>query len=84
LIWACNNISQKQDNTSLEHIIELLIKSGVKVNAVDKYGNTALMFASFGGSVKILSLLLENGADLFAKNSSGYTTMDCAGMCQDF
>jgi ankyrin repeat protein len=40
----------------------LLAKTGVSVDAVDKYDNSALYYAAQGGHIATVELLLENGA----------------------
>jgi ankyrin repeat protein len=44
-------------------IAELLINKGADVNKVDKYNQTALMFACDKGELEMVQLLLKNGAD---------------------
>lgn len=44
-------------------MVELLVKRGADVNAIDKYGWTALMRASLRGHYGIVRFLLDNGAD---------------------
>ena len=46
---------------------------GADVNAKNKDGSTALLFASFKGHLEILKYVVENGADLNAKNDKGDT-----------
>jgi outer membrane protein assembly factor BamB len=45
------------------------LASGVDVNAKNKYGATALLFASDKGNVEMLNLLLQNGAEVNVKDS---------------
>ena len=45
------------------------------IEAKDKYGNTALMRASFWGHKEVVKILLENGADIEAKDESGITVL---------
>ena len=42
--------------------VKILLKQGVKCNAIDQDGHTALMFAAFNGHSKIVLSLLEAGA----------------------
>ena len=66
-------------------VMELLLKAGAKVNAKDKYGNTALMFstiwatrmASIGISdtEQKVALLLNAGAKVNAADSNGRTPL---------
>jgi len=45
------------------------------VNAKDKYGETALMFAAEKGHTEIVQLLLQKGADVNAKTNSDRTAL---------
>ena len=45
-------------------VAELLIKHGADVNSVARSGRTPLIAAAFGGHVKVVKLLLDNGAKL--------------------
>ena len=40
------------------------LRSGVDINALDRYGQTALMLAAHHGHDEIVQLLVEHGADL--------------------
>ena len=46
----------------LKELVELLIKKGADVNAVSKYGGTALGLASRNGHMEIVNLLRDAGA----------------------
>ena len=48
-------------------IFRLFIDAGADVNATDKYGWTALLYASENGRLEIVKYLVENGADVNAK-----------------
>jgi ankyrin repeat protein len=41
-----------------------LLQSGVDINALDRYGQTALMVAAHGGHESLVEMLIEHGADL--------------------
>lgn len=45
-----------------EVIVQLLIESGVNVNALDKIGHSAIRYATLNGDVKIRDLLIKAGA----------------------
>jgi len=47
------------------------LAEGTNVNALDSFGNTALMYAAAAGQVKALELLIEEGADKAVKNKWG-------------
>ena len=51
---------------------ELLLQSGALLNAKDKYGWTPLIRAVYNQNLEIVNFLIENGADLEAKNIHGY------------
>lgn len=44
--------------------VRQLIAAGQDVNALDRYGQTALMIAAHEGHSAVVSVLLEHGADL--------------------
>lgn len=52
-----------------------LIAKGVDVNARDKYGNPALMYAAGYGKTEIVQTLIDKGADINAKNNGGQTSL---------
>jgi len=68
------------------HIVRQLLSNGSDVNAVDFYGQTALMCAAHGNVIDregdedldIVKLLLENGADPNMKDKSGKSALDYA------
>jgi ankyrin repeat protein len=64
-------------------VIEFLLKRGAKVNIADKYQRTPLMTAvtipydeSPEDRIKLINLLIENGADVNAKDKDGKTAFD--------
>ncbi|KAI8867640.1 hypothetical protein GQ42DRAFT_138322, partial [Ramicandelaber brevisporus] len=59
-----------------EEIVELLLKSGADVDAQDKTGWTALMWATNNNHHNVARLLLENGASPAKKTTTGRTVMD--------
>ncbi len=59
---------------SLEEIKELL-KKGADVEAKDKDGRTALMWAAISRKLDVVKCLVEHGADLEAKDEDGYTAL---------
>jgi ankyrin repeat protein len=56
--------------------IRLLASAGADVNAKDKSGQTALHGAATNGWNLVINALVENKADLFAKDSRGRTAAD--------
>lgn len=57
-------------------VLEELLKHGANVEQTRKVdGMTTLMFAAFNGDLKKVKLLLDNGADKFAKDKNGKTAL---------
>uniref|UniRef100_UPI002609A6A7 ankyrin repeat domain-containing protein n=1 Tax=uncultured Brachyspira sp. TaxID=221953 RepID=UPI002609A6A7 len=54
---------------------ELLIASGVDVNAKDDDNWTVLMFASINGHLEIVKYLIDKGADINAKSNNNVTAL---------
>ena len=57
-------------------VVLLLAQPGIKVNAADASGNTALMSAADHGSQDIMDLLMKAGANPSLKDSWGQTATD--------
>lgn len=57
-------------------ILERLIRVGIDVNAKDKWGDTALIWAARAGDEGIVSLLLDQGADVAIRNYQGRSALD--------
>lgn len=55
-----------------------LLDEGSDVNARDRDGDTALMFASFNGHFLIVKALLGHGADVHARARNGWTALQAA------
>ena len=53
--------------------VKRLIAEGADVNAENKKGSTALMWASGEGHPEVVRLLVDAGADVNAQNNKGYT-----------
>jgi len=60
--------------------VEALLAKGADVNAKDKDGMTALVFAAKFGCTEILKTLLSKGADVNAKDKDGVTALLYAAM----
>ncbi|MCW3054457.1 MAG: Ankyrin [Chthonomonadales bacterium] len=56
-------------------IVQALIRQGWEVNTTDSEGNTALFYAKDAATVRAL---VAQGADLQAKNRTGWSALDCA------
>jgi ankyrin repeat protein/tRNA A-37 threonylcarbamoyl transferase component Bud32 len=61
--------------TKLKDVVKLLLDKGADVNAKDREGRTALMWAASSGNVDIVKILLDAGADISAKNEDGETAL---------
>lgn len=55
-----------------------LVKAGASVNAKGLDNETPLHDAAINGHYKLVKLLVEHGADIYAKNSKGKTPLDIA------
>lgn len=60
------------------HLLPVLINAGADLNAVDRDGVTALMFAARRGDVEAVNTLLSHGADAELIDASGRTALDFA------
>ena len=62
--------------------VKLLLAEGADVNAMcDKYGKTPLLWAVMGFNPGMVTLLLDNGADIEAKDDNGMTPLMLAIQC---
>ena len=59
-------------------IVESLISEGANINHIGDYGRTPLMMATESNSPKIVSKLLQCGADITIKDKNEYTALDLA------
>lgn len=64
-----------RSNHPRDQIINILLKSGARVNTMDKYKNTPLHYAAFNGNTKAVEELIRRGADIDAKNVEGATAL---------
>ncbi|XP_048248734.1 ankyrin-3-like [Haliotis rufescens] len=57
-------------------LVKILLKAGCDAScSVDDYGNKALHIAASTGNVELVSLLLDNGGDVSARNIHGDTAL---------
>ena len=60
--------------------VKKALKAGANVNATDKLGNTALIYASRMGEINIVSTLIKAGAHVNAMNKNGETALIAAAL----
>ena len=70
-----NNIDWIVWSLSQPETYKLLINRVADVNATDRDGNTAMIWAAWKGHVETVKLLLDKGADVNAVNIAGYTAL---------
>ena|ERR1700722_1286323 len=58
--------------------IRVLIEHKANINWRDGFGDTALMYAAQIGNTLIIGYLLDNGADIHAKDDKGNTVLSAA------
>ncbi|KGO73476.1 hypothetical protein PEX1_092990 [Penicillium expansum] len=56
-------------------IVLLLIDRGAGINTQTKFGETALLRASYQGRIEVVKILIAKGADLEIANNYGYTPL---------
>jgi len=59
-------------------MVRILVEHKANVNWQDGFGDTALMYAAQIGNTIIMGYLLDNGADIHAKDSKGNTVLSAA------
>lgn len=59
-------------------VTELLLTRGAKVNEVDRYGNTALIYAAQVGNLDVVKALVAHGADASIEDKGGATALNFA------
>src|SRR5262249_10550026 len=58
--------------------LQLLLDYGADVNGVSKIGKTALHYAATAGHLRVITLLLEHGANTRLRDAEGDTPLDLA------
>ncbi|KAK3601000.1 hypothetical protein CHS0354_008110 [Potamilus streckersoni] len=64
-----------------KHLIELLLKAGVKPNALSKNQFSALHLATYKGDLDCVQALLEDNVDLNQSGNSDLTALHIAALC---
>jgi ankyrin repeat protein len=54
-----------------ENLVKYLVKIGVDVKKLNKYGETPLFDACYSGNVNLVKYLVENGVDINKKKIDG-------------
>ncbi len=61
-------------------MIEYLLNNLASINALDKEGQTALMWGAQRGSIEVVELLLQRGAKVDVQNNGGQTALILASI----
>jgi ankyrin repeat protein len=78
-ITALMNTASRNRVTHMKHLID----NGAQIDAVDKFGQTALIHAAKKGHHMAVELLLNHKADLSISNREGKTALDEALLSRD-
>ena len=54
-----------------DEVAKMLIEHGANVNVKDEDGGTPLMYAVINDNIELVSVLLDGGADVWARNNNG-------------
>ena len=67
-------------NTTKEYlpVVELLVEKGADVNKLNKYGETALLKASYRGHAGVVQTLLDSGANTEPTSTAGLSALSAA------
>ena len=77
---SCSCYASCLDGSEANDVNTSVSVSHIDVKSVDKDGNTPLHLAVMAGKdidVDLIKTLINNGADLNAKNNAGYTPFEC-------
>jgi ankyrin repeat protein len=77
LMWAAGHSNDVPPPEGLK-AVDLIVKSGAKLDAADDRGRTALMIAAERNHPLIVKFLLEQGADRSARDKAGKSALDLA------
>ncbi|CAH1781053.1 unnamed protein product [Owenia fusiformis] len=73
LEWA--KLESRKDSMNNDVLKVLIDKKGGGINAVDQFGDNALMYAVRNNATKCAKLLLDHGANVNAVNNNGNTAL---------
>jgi hypothetical protein len=73
--------SKARHTTNVAECVRILIAYGADVNTVakTKERNTALHYAAQNNKATAIDVMVDAGANLFARNTSGFTALDASG-----
>ena len=69
------NLIEAVKNNDINRVNSILNNGKANINAKDRDGWTALIWASCKGDLEITKLLVENGADIDAKDNEGWSAL---------
>ena len=69
------NLIEVVKNNDINRVNSILNNGKENINAKDRDGWTALIWASCKGDLEIVKLLVESGADIDAKDNDGWTAL---------
>jgi ankyrin repeat protein len=75
LFYAAKHKNSRNDK---KVIIRALVNNGAQVDATNDVGETPLLYAVSRGAIKQAQVLLENGANIMARDSNGKTVLHLA------
>jgi ankyrin repeat protein len=86
-----NDIKNSMDNTLLHEaaeygnvgIVDLILKTNIDINALNKYNETALYTSIKNDNYKIAIILIKKGADIHIADENGHTVIDYINIIQD-
>lgn len=80
--WTPLHYAASKDQPAQEQIVALLLEHHAYIDAASPNGTTPLMMAAQYGSMAVLQLLLDEGADPLLKNQLGLRAVDFAARAQ--
>ncbi|AGF85697.1 repeat protein [Moumouvirus goulette] len=68
-------IAKRRSNPIYLRVIKLLLKNGANINAVDEYGNSALILACYQNDIELAELLINSGINVNIASFCGTTAL---------
>jgi hypothetical protein len=69
---------------SYDNALEIMVENNGDIDAIDMYGNTALIQAAMTGDIEMAKSLIALGADIDTANEHGHTPLMWASMACDY